>query len=232
MVDPNALYSYQGEQPQHLPDRIRLSDGTTRNDVSFYTQEEIESAGFTGPYSLPEYDEEYQRLLWDSENLTFVIEDISDEELWEKIRIERNRQLAESDWTMVGDVPGQINLPEWTKYRQRLRDIPSYYSSPKEVVFPIKPSDQESFDLPLVVEPRLRHRIEDLEASLKRLEYRIYKPFPSWAWNESEEKWEAPIAPPNDYDGQNYIWSEIYQEWRLLSEVQKSSDPTLEYNLE
>tara|TARA_B100000035_G_C20933522_1_gene524140 strand:+ start:606 stop:986 length:381 start_codon:yes stop_codon:yes gene_type:complete len=58
---------------------------------------------------------------------------------WEEVRTERNRLLTESDWTQNQDVP-ETTRNAWTTYRQTLRDIPSTYSSPEEVVWPTKPS--------------------------------------------------------------------------------------------
>ena len=40
------LYSYNGEYPTDIPERIRLSDGSTRTDSSTYTEEEIADAGY------------------------------------------------------------------------------------------------------------------------------------------------------------------------------------------
>jgi len=232
MADPNALYSYNGTEPTVLPHKITLSNGNSRTNSTTFTDEEIANAGFAGPYQFPEYNQEYQKVYWDSEKLSYVIVDVSDSELWEKIRIERNKLLSESDWTMAADTPGQINLPEWAKYRQRLRDIPNYYDDPKKVVFPLKPSEQETFDVDPVIELRLRWRIEDLEQELRDLKYRIFKPFPSWSWNEENQKWESPIPPPSNYDGKNYIWSEIDQEWKLFSKIQKSNASSTDYTLQ
>ena len=62
------------------------------------------------------------------------------------------------------DTPGEINLIEWTKYRQRLRDLTESYSSPKEVVFPFKPDQVEEHEVvEEVTEGRLRWRVQDLE---------------------------------------------------------------------
>ena len=58
---------------------------------------------------------------------------------WEEVRTERNKLLSESDWTQNQDVP-ETTRNAWTTYRQTLRDIPSTYSSPEEVVWPTKPS--------------------------------------------------------------------------------------------
>lgn len=46
------LYSYQGQFPQPLPHRIRLSNGMTRTDVTTFTPEEIADAGYI-PVSNP-----------------------------------------------------------------------------------------------------------------------------------------------------------------------------------
>jgi len=233
MADLNALYSYQGQEPRPLPHEISYTEswgGTNfRQGVESFTEEEIQRAGYVGPYEVPEYNSEYQRLYWNSETLSYVVEDKTDEEIWEPIRRERNRLLAESDWTMVVDVPGKINIPEWTKYRERLRDLPSYYTNPREVIWPIKPSEQQSFDLEPVFESRLRWRVEDLEEAFNKLSYKVNKPFPSWSWNDETERWQSPIAPPSDFDGKNYIWSEIYQEWKLFENIVKSDSPTIEY---
>ena len=164
MADPTALYSYQGQGPQPLPEKILLSDGRKRTDVSSFTDEEIEDAGFTGPYEVPEYNQEYQRVLWDSETLSFVIEDISDEELWSRIRKHRDQLLLESDWTMAADAPETLNFHEWEMYRQRLRDITNF-ESPKDVIWPESPEGKsdEEFDQPRIYEDRLLWRVRGLE---------------------------------------------------------------------
>ena len=170
MADPTALYSYQGQAPSPLPEKILLSDGRKRTDVTSFTAKEIKDAGFTGPYTVPSFDEEHQRVSWDSETLSFVVEDISDEELWEKIRKVRDQFLAESDWTMVVDVPASVNFHEWEMYRQRLRDITNTVENPKDIVCPISPAGRsdEEFDQPRIEEDRIRYRIEYLEEIVRK----------------------------------------------------------------
>ena len=215
MTDSTALYSYQGQEPHPLPHKIRLSDGRSRTDSSSFTDEEVTDAGYTGPYTIPDYDQEYQRISWDSENLAFVVEDKPDEEIWETIRRERNRLLSESDWTMTADAPENTNFHEWEMYRQRLRDLPSFYEDPRNVIFPRSPEGiaDEDFDQPRIHENRLLWRIRDLEEIVKNLSYRVIKPFPSWTWSDAELKWCAPVAPPIDFDESNYQWNEENQEW-------------------
>lgn len=171
MANPTELYSYQGQEPKQLPDKLLLSDGRKRTDISSYTDEEIEDAGFTGPYTVPSFDQEYQRVYWNSENLSYTVQDIPEEELWERIRIERNRLLSECDWTMAADSPEDLNYREWEMYRQRLRDIPSFYQHPKDVIWPISPEGRsdEDFDQPRIYENRILWRVRDLEGMVQRL---------------------------------------------------------------
>lgn len=62
------------------------------------------------------------------------------EAIKESLRPERNRLLAESDWTQLNDSP----LPEdkvvvWAAYRQDLRDLTESINSKGEVEFPAAP---------------------------------------------------------------------------------------------
>lgn len=171
MADPTALYSYQGQAPSPLPEKILLSDGRKRTDVSSFTDVEIKDAGFTGPYMVPSFDQEYQRLIWNSETLSFVVEDISDEELWDRVRKERNRLLSESDWVMLSDIPSSVNFHEWEMYRQRLRDISNNIENPRDVYWPVSPegrSDDE-FDQPRMNEERVLWRLRSIEATIEQM---------------------------------------------------------------
>lgn len=62
-------------------------------------------------------------------------EDIARE--WDGIRQERNRLLAESDWTQLPDATA--NKEAWQEYRQALRDI-TEGDNPLNVVWPSTPS--------------------------------------------------------------------------------------------
>ena len=57
---------------------------------------------------------------------------------WDDIRRERDRLLAESDWTQVADAP--VDSAAWVVYRQALRDVPQDYTTPEDVVWPIPPA--------------------------------------------------------------------------------------------
>lgn len=134
------LYSHQGQKPQELPERIRLSNGRTRTDSSTFTEEEIADAGFTGPYEIPEYNAEIETLEWDSELSDWEIIPISDDILWERLRNRRNFILSNTDWTQLPDAPlTSAKKTAWTSYRQELRDLPASTVDPKNVTWPTQP---------------------------------------------------------------------------------------------
>jgi len=55
-------------------------------------------------------------------------------------RLERNRLLAESDWTQLSDSPlSEDILAAWSVYRQDLRDLTDEIDENGEVDFPEKP---------------------------------------------------------------------------------------------
>jgi hypothetical protein len=176
MANSTALYSFRGQQPQLLPERIRLSDGSTRTDPSSFEDSELADAGFTGPYELPQYNQDHQRLVWNSENLSYVVEDISDEELWGRIRSQRDHLLAASDWTMAADAPEDLNFREWEMYRQRLRDLPNIYANPKDVQWPTSPEglSDEDFDQPRIHEDRVLWRIRYMEKQIEKIAKEVF----------------------------------------------------------
>jgi hypothetical protein len=68
----------------------------------------------------------------------YVAPIISDADLAEQIRLQRNGLLAASDWTQLPDVPQTIK-DTWATYRKELRDITLQSEFPREVVWPTKP---------------------------------------------------------------------------------------------
>ena len=68
------LYSFRQQRPAPLPHRIRMPDGFTRTDASTFTQDEIQSAGYSGPYTEPSYNPSTEQLLW--VNGEYVIEQL------------------------------------------------------------------------------------------------------------------------------------------------------------
>ena len=64
-------------------------------------------------------------------------EQIPDEYLLERLRNERNRRLAASDWAMASDAPTDKSV--WATYRQALRDLPNSWTPSEEADFPDSP---------------------------------------------------------------------------------------------
>lgn len=84
----------------------------------------------------------------DGQVFTVVVADKTQEELdaqnaslAAQVRAQRNRLLAESDWTQVEDAP--VDKTVWAAYRQELRDITNQPGFPTDVTFPSSP-DQVS----------------------------------------------------------------------------------------
>lgn len=53
-------------------------------------------------------------------------------------RAERNRKLADSDWTQLAD--STVDKAAWATYRQALRDVPAQAGFPHEVTWPELPT--------------------------------------------------------------------------------------------
>ncbi|MEC5207374.1 hypothetical protein QF022_002330 [Vogesella perlucida] len=60
--------------------------------------------------------------------------------LRQALRAERNRRLAECDWTQLSDAPLTAEQKAaWANYRQALRDLPEAVADLDNVVWPVKP---------------------------------------------------------------------------------------------
>ena len=64
------------------------------------------------------------------------VDELTAAEPLKALRAERDRKLAETDWTALGDV---TQSAEMATYRQALRDITESYTSLDDVVWPTKP---------------------------------------------------------------------------------------------
>lgn len=52
-------------------------------------------------------------------------------------RAERNKRLAECDWTQLTDAP--VDAAAWATYRQALRDVPNQVNFPAAIDWPQEP---------------------------------------------------------------------------------------------
>jgi hypothetical protein len=58
---------------------------------------------------------------------------------WDQIRSKRDGLLTASDWSVASDATPKPSKEAWLTYRQALRDIPTTFKTPEEVVWPEKP---------------------------------------------------------------------------------------------
>jgi len=74
-------------------------------------------------------------------NLTGINDpEIVPDEWWlERMRLHRDRLLAESDWTQTADDPTG-KAAEWAAYRQQLRDFPATWTPGPIADFPNPPA--------------------------------------------------------------------------------------------
>lgn len=63
--------------------------------------------------------------------------DATNEQKWEQIKLWRNLQLNQTDWTQLPDSPADKEA--WAEYRQALRDLPQQGGLADDAVFPSKP---------------------------------------------------------------------------------------------
>ena len=54
------------------------------------------------------------------------------------VRTERNKKLADTDWTQLADSTADATV--WATYRQALRDVPSQAGFPHDVTWPTEPT--------------------------------------------------------------------------------------------
>ena len=66
-----------------------------------------------------------------------IEKDVPNEWLFERIRIWRSNELAQSDWTQISD--STADKTAWAEYRQALRDLPASNKDPKKILFPTRP---------------------------------------------------------------------------------------------
>jgi len=75
---------------------------------------------------------------------------LSTELKWDFVRLQRDWQLINSDWTQAADATQSVTAAKktkWATFRQELRDIPTTFTNPEDVVFPTPPDALPVVDL-------------------------------------------------------------------------------------
>lgn len=129
------LYSYKNQYPTILPERIRLSDGSTRTDSSTFTEEELIDAGYMKVESSPAYNSDTENIIWNGESwevVSLTQAEIEEKQklLWEEVRNTRDLKIKEVEWRVfryqsevrLGLDPTD-DIQQIDEYIQRLRDI-------------------------------------------------------------------------------------------------------------
>ena len=78
------LYSLLNAEPAPLPQRLKIN-GVTRTDSSSFTAEELNQAGYTGPFQKPSCDPATQVVVW--QGTGYAVLDLADSEI-EKRRLD------------------------------------------------------------------------------------------------------------------------------------------------
>jgi hypothetical protein len=77
---------------------------------------------------------------YDGSTFTTHIVQLTAEQNLERLRVERNKLLKQTDWLITMHKELGTNIPAaWKTYRQALRDITDTYTSLDDVVWPEKP---------------------------------------------------------------------------------------------
>ena len=105
---------FEGAQAQPTRYQTAFADGVEQVAGKWYTK-----------YSVADMDDAASAAL-DAKQATSVRED-------------RNKRLAETDWTQLTDAP--VNTEAWATYRSNLRNVTEQSGFPWEVTWPNKPTE-------------------------------------------------------------------------------------------
>ena len=142
------MYSYKTEYPiSNLPERIRLSNGSTRTDSSTFTNAELTDAGYVDVSDPPSFNSQTHKLTWDGTSWQTVA--LTDSEIvtniaqqWIDVRSARKGKFEEVEWRVfrhqsqvrLGVTPTD-NIADLDAYIQSLRDVTSQ-SDPYNITWP------------------------------------------------------------------------------------------------
>ena len=224
------LYSYKGETPKILPERIRLDNGETRTSLSELSVEDLETLGFVAA-EMPELeaDKNVEKIEWDGSN--YVVRNLTEEELHEA----KVQKISNIDYDSFWN--GLIE----TKFYRKIRSLSknSFQINTIYIEFANSFNDaklgslnaneiQKYFDIIFLNVEFSDTEVKELEDVMKannlHLSYNIpsqeyissnvydftsntiLNVCPYVSWSIVDGKWEAPIEKPNSTDV--YTWDE------------------------
>ena len=215
------LYSYKGNYPEELPFRIILDNGLTLTEVDTFSQEKLEEFGFFGPYEIPEYDENKQKLLWVQNN--FLIEDLDLSEIIRNNRNDENNYIKFYDLFYASELCKfieeenrksrilSIHYLNFKLLEQRIRYEFKKYSDIPDLFY----IQMNRFYWSYSISEELKIYLDDL-LSICNLSFMMIKEkrtpdFPSWILQEDGITLKPPLPYPTD--GKEYEWNESIKNW-------------------
>ncbi len=146
------LYSYKTEYPiTEIPERIRLSNGSTRTDSSTFTSDELVDAGYVEVSNPPDFNQETHKLVWSGiewQTISLTESEISarNAKRWQEIRETRDVKIKEIEWRIMRNLSETRQgldttdkIADLDAYVQSLRDITTSTSDPTSVSWPSVP---------------------------------------------------------------------------------------------
>jgi hypothetical protein len=129
----NKTYDFSGEDYEIVKTNAPLS----------YESTDEQGNAFTIPFSqsghiVSDLDGTHYHLTWDGSAIIpddTALTAYQTAEKWKRVRADRNRRLAETDYLALSD---QTLSAEMNTYRQALRDVPTQ-SDPDNITWPTKP---------------------------------------------------------------------------------------------
>ncbi len=140
------LYSYKGNYPEQLPNRIRLSNGLTVTDPSTFSAEQLADAGYV-PVADPPVLLQNQTLSWTG--TSWAVETVTSQDstaqAWAAVRTVRDGTIANVEWRISRyfsqvrlGIPPQDDIVKLDTYVQALRDI-TKQPDPHNILWPEQP---------------------------------------------------------------------------------------------
>ena len=239
-------YSYKGQNPDRLPFRIRLDDGTTRTSLDELSKEELNSIGFFGPIDVPLFDEKLEKLIWDGEK--YLVENLTEEEIIynkEKELVEIRKNINYSDfWNELQDT--KFYKKVFGEARKSLEvntictEIVSLFTDAKYGIcdekkiqnyfiilfFILNFSEEEILEMKAVMEKNNLNKIYRLPIENEDEDYFILNTYdPETNTIISSKPYDSWILEngkwkspvPYPADGQMYQWDESILNWKLIS---------------
>lgn len=136
------LYSYKNDTPDVLPERIVLSDGSTRTDKTSFTEQDLADAGYVLAPDYPSI-EKHQKCEWNGTN--WIVRDKNEAEKqqeWRDIREICLTILKDTDFKVLKAYEAGTTVDSrLTEYRQAIRNLYNNVDNidPWNANFPLKP---------------------------------------------------------------------------------------------